>query len=110
MAHADAALDRRQAKRVALISLIAAIGLAAVKAAAGLASGSIALLSEAAHSTLDAIATALTFLAVRIAARPPDEDHPYGHGKAENLSALIETMALFVMALFLANEAIRRLL
>lgn len=110
MAHAAPDVGRRQAKRVALVSLVAAVGLAAVKAVAGLASGSIALLSEAAHSGLDAIATLLTYLAVRIAARPPDEEHPYGHGKAENLSALVETMALLVLALFLANEAIQRLI
>jgi cation diffusion facilitator family transporter len=101
--------DRRRAKGVALVSLFAAIALAGVKAVAGLLSGSIALLSEAAHSGLDAVATAITYFAVRIASRPPDEEHPYGHGKAENLAALVETLALFLLAVFLARESIARL-
>lgn len=101
--------ERRQARRVALVSFLAALGLVAVKLAAGLASGSLALLSEAAHSGLDAGATALTFLAVAIARRPPDRDHPYGHGKAENLSALIQTVALLILSVTIAREALDRL-
>jgi cation diffusion facilitator family transporter len=101
---------RREAERVALMSLAAAGFLIAAKLAAGLASGSLALLSEAAHSGLDAGASFLTYLAVRIASRPPDKDHPYGHGKAENISALIETMALLVLSILIGREAISRLL
>jgi cation diffusion facilitator family transporter len=101
--------DRSRAQRVALTSLVAAIGLVAAKLAAGAATGSLAILSEAAHSGLDAGATGLTYFAVRIASRPPDEEHPYGHGKAENISALIETVALFVLSVLIAKEAIARL-
>lgn len=100
---------RREAERVALMSLAAAGFLIAAKLAAGLASGSLALLSEAAHSGLDAGASFLTYLAVRIASRPPDKDHPYGHGKAENISALIETMALLLLSILIGREAISRL-
>lgn len=101
--------ERSQAERVALVSLIAALGLVAAKLAAGLASKSLALLSEAAHSGFDAAATALTYLAVRIGARPPDADHPYGHAKAENISALIEALILVALSVVIAGQAIRRL-
>lgn len=101
--------ERRKAQRVALISLGAAIGLVIAKLAAGLSSGSLSLLSEAAHSGLDAAATGLAYFAVRIASRPPDAEHPYGHGKAENIFALLETTGLFLLSVFLANEAIARL-
>lgn len=103
------AAQRARARKVALLSLLAAIGLIVAKLIAGLASGSLALLSEAAHSTLDAGATALTYLAVRISARPPDDEHPYGHGKAENISALIETIGLLVLSTFIALAAVDRL-
>lgn len=101
--------ERRKAERVAMISLLAAIGLVTAKIAAGLASGSLAILSESAHSGLDAVATGLAFVAVRIASRPPDEEHPYGHGKAENIFALMETAGLVLLAIFLAREAIVRI-
>ncbi|MGI8426382.1 MAG: cation diffusion facilitator family transporter [Actinomycetota bacterium] len=104
--HSD---DRKQAQRVAFVSLLAALGLVIAKLAAGLATGSLAILSEAAHSALDAGVTALTFAVVRIASRPPDHDHPYGHGKAENISALIETIALFALSAYLAFQAVSRL-
>lgn len=101
--------ERRKAQRVALISLGAAFGLVVAKGVAGFASGSIAILSEAAHSTLDAAATGLAYFAVRLASRPPDEEHPYGHGKAENIFALLETFGLFALSIFIAREAIVRL-
>src|SRR5438067_5550182 len=101
--------ERRQAERVARVSLLAALALAALKLAAGLATHSLSLLSEAAHSGLDAGATLLTFLAVRIASRPPDADHQYGHGKAESLAALVQTLALLGLSAFLTVRAIDRL-
>jgi cation diffusion facilitator family transporter len=101
--------SRRGAERVALVSLVAAIGLVTAKLAAGLASGSLAILSEAAHSGLDAAATGLAYFAVRIASRPPDADHPYGHGRAENIFAMLETAALFALSIFLGYKAIQRL-
>ena len=101
--------SRRSAERTAMWSLIATLGLIVAKLLAGLASGSLALLSEAAHSGLDAGATALTLFAVRVASRPPDDEHPYGHGKAENISALIEALGLLVLAVYIALEAVARL-
>lgn len=101
--------SRTPVERVAAISLLVAMGLIAAKLAAGLASGSLAILSEAAHSTLDAGATALTLFAVRVAARPPDKEHPYGHRRAENLSAFIQTIFLFSLSIYIAVQAVGRL-
>lgn len=101
--------ERARATRVAFVSLMAAIGLIAAKLTAGIASGSLAILSEAGHSALDAAATFLTYVAVRIASRPPDAEHPYGHGKAENISALLETVGLFGLSVFIAVQAVDRL-
>src|SRR2546421_366856 len=101
--------DRGPVRRVALASLLAACGLVALKLAAALTTGSLALLSEAAHSGLDAVVTGLTLFAVSVAARPPDADHPYGHGKAENVAAMIESVALLILSIAIAREAVLRL-
>ena len=71
-------------RRTALVSVIAAVVLIAVKLATGLATDSLGLLSEALHSGTDLVAALLTFFAVGVAARPADEGHEYGHGKAEH--------------------------
>lgn len=89
-------------------SIAASALLAAAKLAAGLWSGSLALLSEAGHAFVDTGATVLTFFAVREAEKPADEEHHYGHGKYEALAALIETGFLFGLALFVVGEAWRR--
>jgi cation diffusion facilitator family transporter len=81
---------------VAASSVIAAIFLTALKISVGILSGSLGVLSEAAHSSLDLVTAAVTFLAVRVADHPADQDHPYGHGKIENLSALVETGLLIL--------------
>ncbi|HMC70347.1 MAG TPA: cation transporter, partial [Mycobacteriales bacterium] len=74
------------ARRTALVSLVAAVVLLLVKAAVGFASGSLGVLAEAAHSGIDAVAAVLTLYAVGVAERPPDQEHPYGHGKAQHLA------------------------
>jgi cation diffusion facilitator family transporter len=81
-------------RRTALVSVLAAIALIALKLATGLATHSLGLLSEAAHSGTDLVAALLTFFAVGVAARPADVGHQYGHGKAEHLSALAEGVIL----------------
>jgi cation diffusion facilitator family transporter len=96
-------------RRTALVSIVAALVLIAVKLVTGLATGSLGLLSEAAHSGTDLVAAVLTFFAVGVAVRPPDPGHLYGHGKAEHLAALAEAAILVVLALFIANEAVGRL-
>jgi cation diffusion facilitator family transporter len=95
---------------VALTSLLVSAGLAAGKFAAGLVTGSLALLSEAAHGLADVGATAITFWAVRLSERPPDEDHPYGHGKIESVAALGATALLLAAAGWIGTMAVGRLL
>jgi cation diffusion facilitator family transporter len=96
-------------RRTALVSVFAALVLIVLKLAAGIHSGSLGLLSEAAHSGTDLVAALLTLFAVGVAVRPPDLGHPYGHGKAENLAALAEAAILVVAALVIAANAVFRL-
>jgi cation diffusion facilitator family transporter len=96
-------------RRTALISVLAATALIGLKLGTGLATHSLALLSEAAHSGTDLIAALLTFFAVGVSARPADTGHQYGHGKAEHLSALAEGAFLVVASLVIVYEAIARL-
>ncbi len=96
-------------QRVALLSLLASGGLAIAKFAAALLSGSLGLLSEAFHSLMDFGATALTLIAVRVSGKPADDDHHYGHAKAESLVALIEAGMLGGISIWVAYEAIKRL-
>jgi cation diffusion facilitator family transporter len=93
-----------------MTSVIAAVGLTGFKIIVGLATGSLGILAEAAHSGLDLIAAMMTFLAVRISGKPADRNHLYGHGKAENLSGLFETLLLLVTCFWIIYEATHRLL
>ena len=83
---------------VAAISIFASAGMAAAKFAVGIAIGSLALISEALHSSVDVVATIITWLVVRVSDRPADEEHHYGHGKFESLSALGVIALLYVLA------------
>jgi cation diffusion facilitator family transporter len=96
-------------RRTALVSIVAACGLIAVKLVAGLATHSLGLLSEAAHSGTDLVAAILTFVALGVAVRPADTGHPYGHGKAEHLAALGEAAILVAVSLLIAWRALGRL-
>jgi cation diffusion facilitator family transporter len=96
-------------RRTALASVVAALVLIALKLGAGLASGSLGLVSEAIHSGTDLVAALLTFFAVGVAGRPADPGHPYGHGKAEHLAALAEAAILVVASLFISYRAIEHL-
>jgi cation diffusion facilitator family transporter len=97
-------------ERVALGSIAASGGLTLAKGVVGFLTGSLAILSEAAHSLIDLGATVMTFFAVRVAGRPADEEHHYGHGKVESISALAETALLFVLSGVVIWEAAGRLL
>src|SRR5438105_4182775 len=97
-------------QRVALTSIAASAGLTLAKGVIGLASGSLAILSEAAHSLLDLAATVMTYFAVRISDKPADEEHQYGHGKVESVSALAETALLFLLSGIVIWEAAGRLI
>jgi cation diffusion facilitator family transporter len=94
---------------VALTSVFASGGMAVMKLVVGLMTGSIGILSEAAHSLLDLGAASLTYFAVRVSDKPADETHPYGHAKIESVSALIETGLLFLTSLWIVVEAVDRL-
>ena len=96
-------------RKVALASVLAAVGLTGTKAAVGFMTGSLGILSEAAHSGLDLIAAAVTYFAVRASGKPADPEHTYGHGKIENLSALIETALLLLTCVWIIREAAQRL-
>lgn len=96
-------------RRTALVSVGAACLLIAIKLVAGIASSSLGLLAEAAHSGTDLAAALLTFFAVSVAVRPADPGHPYGHGKAQNLAALAESGFLIAVSLFIAGAAVARL-
>jgi cation diffusion facilitator family transporter len=103
-AHAE-----KEKRDAALSSVVAAVFLTALKLAVGLMTGSLGILAEAAHSGLDLIAALVTFFAVRISDRPPDERYRYGYGKVENLSALIETLLLLITCVWIIYEVIQRL-
>jgi cation diffusion facilitator family transporter len=96
-------------RRTAIASVAASLVLALAKLAAGTTAGSLALLSEAAHNGLDIGASALTYVAVREADKPADEDHPFGHAKIEAVAALAQTGFLLVLAVAVALEALRRI-
>ena len=102
--------NEERKERAALWSIVASAGITAAKGIAGLATGSLALISDAAHSLLDVASTTITWLAVRAARKPADEEHHYGHGKVESLAALIETAFLFLLSGAVAFEGVRRLL
>jgi len=94
---------------VALGSVAASAGLTLGKAVVGVTTGSLAILSEAAHSLIDLAATVMTYFAVRMAGKPADQDHQYGHGKIENIAALAETALLFILSGVVMWESARRL-
>ena len=96
-------------RRVALGSMAAAAVMTLLKIAAGVASGSLGVLSDAAHSGLDLIGAALTFFSVRVSDKPADEDHTYGHGKVENLSAFTEAGLMAVSCAWIIAEAVHRI-
>src|SRR5437667_11038922 len=83
---------------VAAISIFASAGMAAAKFVVGIAIGSLALISEALHSSVDVVATVITWMVVRVSDQPADEEHHYGHGKFESLSALFVIALLYVLA------------
>ncbi len=107
-AHAPEAV--REKKRAALSSLLAALLLTALKLIVGIFTNSLGVLAEAAHSALDLLAAGVTFFAIRISSRPADARHAYGHGKVENLAALVETLLLLATCGWIVQEAITRLI
>jgi cation diffusion facilitator family transporter len=99
----------RRPERVALGSVFIGVALVLGKLVVGLLTGSLGILSEAVHSTFDLAASTFTLFAVRTARKPADKEHPYGHGRAENLAAFAEGILLLITAAGIAFEAIHRL-
>jgi cation diffusion facilitator family transporter len=104
------ALREREKRWAATSSVVAAVGLTGFKIVVGIATGSLGILAEAAHSGLDLAAALMTLFAVRISGRPADTEHLYGHGKVENLSALFETLLLLITCVWIIWGAIHRLI
>src|ERR1035438_2845622 len=100
---------RREKRAVAGSSVLAALVVTTLKIVVGFATGSLGILSEAAHSGLDLIAALVTFFSVRVSDKPADADHQYGHGKFENFSDFIETGLLLLTCVWIVYEAIKRL-
>ncbi len=99
------------AKRsAALTSVGAALVVTLLKLLTGLLTGSLGMLSEAAHSGIDLIAAGITFFSVNVSDQPADEDHNYGHGKIESLSAFFETVLMLGSCVWILSEAVRRIL
>src|ERR1700748_3935122 len=96
-------------KSAAILSIGSAVLLLCLKTFLVVRTGSLGVLSEALHSSLDLVAAIITFLSVRVSDQPADERHPYGHGKFENFSAFVETALLLITALYIIFEAFERL-
>jgi cation diffusion facilitator family transporter len=95
---------------IARLSIVSNTLLIVMKLIVGLISGSVSILSEAIHSSMDLIAAIIAFFSVRVSDNPPDSRHPYGHGKIENISGVIESLLIFLAAIWIIFEAVRKLL
>lgn len=94
----------------ASISIISNSSLVIIKFIAGFMSGSVSVISEAIHSMMDLVAAMIAYFAVRISDTPADEEHPYGHGKFENVSGVIEALLIFIAAVWIIHEAVIKLM
>jgi cation diffusion facilitator family transporter len=95
---------------IARLSILSNTLLILMKLAVGIISGSVSIISEAIHSSMDLIAAIIAFLSVRVSDNPPDSRHPYGHGKVENISGVIEALLIFIAAIWIIIEAVKKLL
>lgn len=95
---------------VAAVSVAVNVVLVLLKLAVGFAIGSVGVISEAVHSAIDLVAAVMALFAVRNSARPPDEDHHFGHGKVESLAGVAQALLIFLAALLIINEAVQKLL
>lgn len=99
----------RSKQGAAGLSVASNIILVLLKLAVGIMTGSVSIISEAIHSATDLLASLIAFFSVRVSDKPPDDDHPYGHGKIENISGTIEAALIFLAALYIIYEALRRI-
>src|SRR5271167_2120039 len=110
MSEESNARSRQSEKQsVALNSVYSAVAITALKIVVGVSTGSLGILSEAAHSGLDLVAAVLTYFSVRVSDKPADAEHQYGHGKVESFSAFLETGLLMLTCVWIVYEAAKRL-
>lgn len=96
--------------KVAALSIVSNATLILLKIIAGILSGSVSIISEAIHSGMDLAASVIAFLSVSVSSKPADKDHPYGHGKIECVSGLLEGLLIFVAAYLIIAEAIKKII
>jgi cation diffusion facilitator family transporter len=97
-------------QKAALASIVAGFSLTTFKFIVGILTASLGIISEALHSLLDFVAAIITYISVSISDKPADQDHNYGHGKVENLSAFLESILLFVTSIWIIYEAVTKLM
>ena len=95
---------------IARLSIISNTCIIIIKVVVGIISGSVSIISEAIHSSMDLMAAIIAFFSVRVSDNPPDARHPYGHGKVENISGVIEALLIFIAAIWIITEAVKKLL
>lgn len=96
--------------RTARLSIMSNTLLIIMKVVVGILSGSVSIISEAIHSAMDLVAAIIAFFSVKVSDNPPDSKHPYGHGKVENISGVIEAVLIFIAAALIIIEAIKKLI
>jgi cation diffusion facilitator family transporter len=109
VAQGSSQIEEKEKNSAAQSSVIAAVALTGFKLITGLATNSLGILAEAAHSGLDLVAALITLMAVRFSSKPADLEHHYGHGKVENISALFETLLLLLTCAWIIHESVQRL-
>src|SRR5271165_5333702 len=102
-------LDGKEKRAVALMSVAAATAMTILKIITGILTGSLGMLSDAAHSGLDLVGAGLTFFSVRVSDRPADDAYTYGRGKIESISAFTETFLMAVSCIWIVSEAVSRI-
>jgi cation diffusion facilitator family transporter len=95
---------------IARLSIASNTCLIIMKLVVGIISGSVSIISEAIHSSMDLMAAIIAFFSVKVSDNPPDSRHPYGHGKVENISGVIEALLIFIAAIWIITEAVKKLL
>src|SRR2546429_7416869 len=100
---------RAEKRSAALFSVLAALGITTLKFLTGLLTGSLGMLSEPAHSTVDLVAAGITLFSVQVSDRPADDSHNYGHGKVESLAAFVEAGLMLGSCVWIVTEAVRRI-
>lgn len=102
--------QQRKKVNTARLSILSNTFLILIKISIGFLSGSVSIISEAIHSSMDLMAAIIAFFSVKISGLPPDKSHPYGHGKFENVSGVIEALLIFVAAGWIIFEAVKKML